>query len=74
MPWDEFVTSYKREIDTDGGRQAMDNIRCRIESSNVILLCYEPDGAHYHHLLYYMILDRLRLHAAFKPQYIDHYE
>ena len=75
ISWNEFVASYKIEIDTDAGRQAIDDLRARATSSNVTLLCYEPTGMHCHrHLLYYMILDPKGLHATFEPEYTDHHE
>lgn len=75
MPWDTFIILYKKEIDTDTGRQAIKDLKIRAELSDVTLLCYEPTGTHCHrHLLYDIILDPQKLHVAFEPKYTDDHE
>lgn len=75
IPWNTFIILYKNEIDTDAGRQAIIDLKSRAESSDVTLLCYEPSGTHCHrHLLYDIILDPQKLHAAFEPEYTDDHE
>ena len=57
IPWNEFAAAYWEEMDSDAGRLAIADLRSRSMSSNVTLLCYEPDGAHCHrHILRRMIL------------------
>ena len=58
MSWDDFVVRYKAEMGGDAAIQAMRDILHHMESQNVTLLCYEPEGAPCHrYVLRDMILD-----------------
>lgn len=72
VTWNGFAASYLREIDTDAGRAAMESIRERAASSDVTLLCHEPDGEPCHrHLLYHVISDPRLLREPFSPGFSD---
>ena len=69
---DEFIRRYKTEMDTDTGRDAINDLRCRAAKYNMTLLCYEPDGEVCHrHILFEIIMDERMLHDPFKPRYTD---
>lgn len=75
VPWNAFMRSYLREIGTDAGQNAMSSIRERSKSSNVTLLCHEPDGEPCHrHILYRVISDPRLLHEPFSPEFSDRRE
>lgn len=59
MPWGAYVESYVREMESDAARAAISGIRSRAASSDVTLLCYEPDGERCHrHILSEMVAGR----------------
>ena len=75
VTWDEFVREYKKEIDTDAGLSCIEKLRFGAASSDVTLLCYEPEGVPCHrHILSEIILDPEKLHTSFEPKYTDHRE